>query len=44
MKEHKSLEKGSRRPSLPKERGKPLSGESNTILLLVPHPEPLRGG
>jgi hypothetical protein len=38
MKEHKSLGKVIRRHSLLKERGKPTSGESTTILLLVPHP------
>jgi hypothetical protein len=38
MKEHKSLGKVIRRPSLLKERGKPTSRESTTILLLVPHP------
>jgi hypothetical protein len=38
MKEQESLGKGSRRPCLLKERGKPTSGEFITILLLVPHP------
>jgi hypothetical protein len=38
MKEHKSLGKVIRRHSLPKERGKPTSGEFTTTLLLVPHP------
>jgi hypothetical protein len=38
MKEQECLGKVIRRPSLPKERGKPTSGESTTTLLLVPHP------
>ena len=45
MKEHKSLGKVIRRHSLLKERGKPTSGESTTILLLRPPPPKLcRGG
>jgi hypothetical protein len=38
MKEHKSLGKVIRSHSLPKERGKPTSGESTDFLLLVLHP------
>jgi hypothetical protein len=45
IKEQESLGKGSRRHSLLKERGKPTSGESTTILPLVPPPPKLyRGG